>query len=82
MSQEELGGAHVHCRYGIELIIYAYMCILINSCFSISGCTDHFAGTESDGLATIRRIMDNLNMKKHSLQTLGMIALLLIGMCQ
>ena len=46
-------------------------CILIDSCFSISGCTDHFAGTESDGLAIIRRIIANLNMKKNSLQTSG-----------
>ena len=39
---------------------------------SISGCTDHYAGTESDGFAIIRSVMANLNMQKRSpLQTSG-----------
>ena len=38
---------------------------------SISGCTDHFAGTELEGLETTRRIMATLNMDKNSVQPSG-----------
>ena len=38
---------------------------------SISGCTDHFAGTELEGLETTRRIMAALNMDKNSVQPPG-----------
>ena len=38
---------------------------------SISGCTDHFAGTELEGLEITRRVMATLNIKKNSVQPPG-----------